>query len=84
MKNNKIIKNKILFRATHRGSKEIDLLLGSFVKRHINHFNKIELAELNKLVLLDDEKIHMLYFDKSNYDYISKSDVLKKFQNFKL
>ena len=32
-------------------SKEIDLLLGSFVKRHINHFNKIELAELNKLVL---------------------------------
>ena len=26
MKNNKIIKNKILFRATHRGSKEMDLL----------------------------------------------------------
>jgi len=84
MKNNKIIKSKILFRATHRGSKEIDLLLGGFVKRHINNFNKIELAELNKLVLLDDEKIYMLYFNKSNYDYISKSDVLKKFQSFKL
>ena len=84
MKNNKIIKNKILFRATHRGSKEMDLLLGKFVEKHINKLNDSELTELNKLVLLDDETIYMLYFEKSNYNYMQKSQLLKKFQSFKL
>jgi antitoxin CptB len=84
MKNNKIIKNKILFRATHRGTKEMDLLLGRFVEKYINELNEIELVELNKLVLLDDEKIHTLYFEKSNFDHTPKSELLKKFQKFKL
>jgi len=84
MENNKINKNKILFRALHRGSKEMDLLLGSFVKKHIDKFDELELSELNKLVLLDDEKIYKLYFNKLTNDFISKSSVLIKFQNFKL
>ena len=37
--NKEDLKNKIMYRASYRGAKEIDILLTSFVKKHINIFN---------------------------------------------
>ena len=33
MANNEILKKQIIYRSTHRGTKEMDLLLGNFVKK---------------------------------------------------
>ena len=40
MTNKEILKKQIIYRSTHRGFKEMDLLLGNFVKKYINKFNE--------------------------------------------
>ena len=42
----KILKKKILYRASYRGTKEMDILLSSFVKKHINIFSDEQLKDL--------------------------------------
>ena len=50
MENKKKLLNRILYRSTHRGTKEMDILLGGFVKRYINIFNDNDLFDLDKLL----------------------------------
>ena len=52
-----MLKNKIIYRSQYRGSKELDLLMSSFVKSIINDIGIDELLELNELVNLDDENL---------------------------
>ena len=49
MTNKDILKKQIIYRSTHRGTKEMDLLLGNFTKKNINIFNDSELNDLNNL-----------------------------------
>ena len=43
-----IFKKKLIYRSNYRGTKEMDILLSQFVKKHINEFNEIQLVELDK------------------------------------
>ena len=52
--NKEEIKNKIIYRASYRGSKEMDILMTTFVKSLINDLNLNELMELDLLINLDD------------------------------
>ena len=45
-----IYKKKILYRASYRGTKEMDILLSSFVKKHINNLDDKLLKELEKFL----------------------------------
>ena len=36
----KILKKKLLYRASYRGTKEMDILLSTFVKKYIDKFSK--------------------------------------------
>jgi len=38
--NKEDLKNKIIYRASYRGTKEMDILLTTFVKKHIDSFDK--------------------------------------------
>ena len=40
------IKKKIIYRSEYRGIKEMDLLLGAFVKKYVNKFTYEELIDL--------------------------------------
>lgn len=44
----------MLFRALHRGTKECDLMLGGFVRRHIAGMSEAELAELERILDMPD------------------------------
>ena len=44
------LKKKIKYRSEYRGIKEMDLLLGSFVKRYIDTFNYNELLDLYRIL----------------------------------
>lgn len=46
-----------LYQATHRGTKEADHILGSFVRAHIHGLSLEEEKELEKLLMLPDEQI---------------------------
>jgi len=83
MKNNEILKKQIIYRSTHRGSKELDLLLGNFVKKYIDKFDECDLRDLEKLLLLEDEIIYKWYFENNSARVIQNNKVsllLKKFK----
>ena len=84
MTNKQILKKKILYRSTHRGSKEMDILLGGFVKKHINSLNLVELNKLMQILFIDDEILYRWYFNKKINKNIPKNDISKMLENFKL
>ncbi len=47
-------RRRLLFRATHRGTKEADLMIGGFVSRHIAGFSEAEMAEVEAVLDLPD------------------------------
>ena len=57
MKNLDSIKKKIIYRSEYRGIKEMDILLGSFVKKYINLLSLHELEDLYKILEIDDDTI---------------------------
>ena len=63
MTNKEILKKQIIYRSMHRGFKEMDLLLGNFVKKYINKLSNIELRDLEKLLIIEDEVIYNWYFE---------------------
>jgi len=84
MLNNEILKKKIIYRSMHRGTKEMDLLLGNFVKKHIDELNAAELKDLEKLLFTEDKIIYKWYFEKNSDNTIPKTKVSTLLKNFKL
>ena len=80
--NKEELKNKIIYRAMYRGTKEMDILMTGFVKSIINDLNLIELKELDYLVNLDDESLINIKNNILN-DKISLTNLIKSFQEFK-
>ena len=79
--NKEELKNKIIYRASYRGSKEMDILMTNFVKSLINDLDVNELNQLNLLVNLDDEKLMNIKNNILNDD-IFITNIIKKFQKF--
>jgi antitoxin CptB len=50
-------RRRLLFRATHRGTYENDILLGGFVQRHIAEFDESEIAALEEILELPDNDL---------------------------
>ena len=83
--NNKleIFKKKLIYRASYRGTKEMDILLSSFVNKYINDFDENLLTELEKFLDFEDEIILNFY----NFNLVEKkidqnkiSMIFKKFK----
>ena len=84
MKNNEILKRQIIYRSTHRGTREMDILLGNFVKKHIDEFNDSELKDLKQLLFIEDEIIYNWYFKKNSNTSVPNTKVSLMLKNFKL
>tara|TARA_B100001996_G_scaffold357395_1_gene321315 strand:+ start:414 stop:665 length:252 start_codon:yes stop_codon:yes gene_type:complete len=82
MINNDNLKKQIIYRSNHRGTKEMDLLLGNFVEKHIDSFNDSELNDLNDLIQIEDEIIEKWYQGKNN-NLIPTNRVSKLLKEFK-
>ena len=79
-----LFKKKLLYRASYRGTKEMDILLSSFVKKHVNLFTESQLIDLEKFLDFEDETILNYYnFDKIEKN-IDKNEISKIFKNFKI
>jgi len=79
-----IFKKKLIYRAGHRGTKEMDILLSSFVDKNINLFNKQLLDELDKFLNFEDVVILNYYQYDIIKEDIDKNEVSKMFKKFKL
>lgn len=52
-----IRRKRLLWRATHRGIKEMDLIVGGFVTRHLDDFSFEEIAELERIMDIPDQEL---------------------------
>ena len=82
--NNNELKKKIIYRSNYRGSKEMDLLISSFVKKIINSINEKQLIQLNELVNLDDETLFRLNREPNINQKNKTNEIVKLFQKYKI
>ena len=81
--NIKDLKNKIIYRANYRGTKEMDKLLGSFTKLYINQLTDDELPLLCDLLDLDDENLYKLNQGIDLTIEIKTNKITKLFKNYR-
>ena len=78
-----ILKKRLIYRASYRGTKEMDILLRAFVNKYIDSFDEDLLSELENFLNFEDEVILNFY----NYNIIKKkideNKIAKIFKNFK-
>ena len=80
--NIKELKNKIIYRANYRGTKEMDKLLGSFTKKYIDQFNEQELKFLCDLLDYDDENLYRFNQGQNLTIQIKPNKVSEIFKNY--
>ena len=79
-------KKKILFKCTHRGTKELDMLLGNYVSNHINKLKSRELDYLDVILDFNDMDLFKILSkkkkinEKMNKFFVKK--IIKFNQNF--
>jgi len=76
------LKKKIIYRSAYRGSKEMDLLLGSFSKKYVNILNEEDLVCLSKLMDIDDENLYKYNQGLKTTVKINENKVTKLFRGF--
>ena len=83
--NKEDLKNKIIYRASYRGTKEMDILMTAFVKSLINDLDENLLKTLDSFVNIDDETLISIKKKESLVDYKDEKILLiiDKFQKFK-
>ena len=74
-----IFKKKLLYRSNYRGTKELDILLSSFVKEYIDKLNQEELEKLDEFLNFEDEVILNFYQIKIK---ILKKKIMRHCLNF--
>ena len=76
------LKKKIIYRSNYRGTKEMDKLLGAFVKKYINDLSDDDLVKLEKLLDIDDSNLYN-FLNGLETDFIfEKNNVTDLFKNF--
>ena len=79
----KDLKNKIMYRANYRGTKEMDKLLGAFTKKYIDQLINEELILLCDLLNCDDENLYKLNQGLELTIEIKSNKVTELFKNYK-
>ena len=72
--NKEDLKNKIIYRASYRGTKEMDILMTAFVKSFIEDLNEDTLKILDTFVNMDDETL--ISFKKKNMEFYLSNEKL--------
>jgi len=82
MTNKEILKKKIIYRSRHRGTKEMDILLGKFVEKNIAKLDEEDLINLNEIMSLDDELLYQWYFNNIDNNKIFNNKISQKLKKF--
>ena len=84
MSNINTLRKRIFYRSMHRGTKEMDLLLGNFAKKYVNSLSENELCELESLLNTDDEILYKWYLNQDTNALIPVNNITKRLKKFKL
>ena len=79
-----ILKKRLIYRASYRGTKEMDILLSSFVNKYINGLSEINLMELETFLNFEDEVILNYYNYNIIENKINENKISKIFKDHKI
>jgi len=77
-----MFKKKLIYRSNYRGTKEMDILLSGFVKKHIDLLDEDQLNQLDKFLDFEDEVISNYYYRNIVDKNIEKNTISKIFKNY--
>ena len=75
-------KKKILFKCTHRGTKELDMLLGNYVSNHISILKSKELDYLDIILRFNDMDLFKILTKKKEISKKINKFFIKKIIKF--
>ena len=76
------LKRKIIYRSNYRGTKEMDILLSSFVESIISQLNKEELENLLNFLNIDDDNLYKYKQGLKTEVKVSENNITKLFNDF--
>tara|TARA_S200000501_G_C20651800_1_gene667825 strand:- start:51 stop:308 length:258 start_codon:yes stop_codon:yes gene_type:complete len=75
------LKKRLIYRSLYRGTKEMDKLIGSFVKKYIDEFDEKELKDLEKFLNNDDDTLYKIYNKELDINDSNKTKIINLFKN---
>ncbi len=79
-----IKRKKLKFRSWHRGTREIDLILGKFADAHVFDFSEDELNQYEEILINNDPDLYNWITGKDPVPSDYSSDVMQKLIDFNL
>lgn len=77
-------RKRLIFRSNHRGTKEMDLILGSFALKNVPDFSVQELSDYDTLLCENDPDLYNWITEKENApEDIAQMTVFQKLQAHK-
>ena len=76
------LKRKIIYRSNYRGTKEMDILLSSFVKSIIRQLNKEELENLLNFLNIDDDNLYKYKQGLKTEVQVSENKITRLFKDY--
>jgi antitoxin CptB len=75
-------RRRLRFRSAHRGSKELDLILGPFAARYVDGFDSAQLDCYERLLEMPDPDLYNWLAGRAPVPDAARSDVLELLLNF--
>ncbi len=78
------LRKQLIFRSWHRGTREMDLLLGSFADRHVPEMSAEDLNDYQAFLELSDPELYNWYLQKEAVPANLNTQLMQGFLNHKV
>lgn len=77
-------RKRLIFRSMHRGTKEMDLILGSFAQTYVPGFEEKELVQYESILVQSDPDLYNWLTGKEDPPANVRNDIFEKLMVHKL
>jgi antitoxin CptB len=77
-------RKRLLFRCWHRGTKELDLIIGGFADAHLPTLSEAELAQLEKIIEAPEPELYAALTGDGPAPHSVSGDVFDKMKSFRV
>ncbi len=84
MDKNEFLLKQLLYRSNHRGTKEMDLLLGGFFKKNYLTLNESEIINFEEILNFTDKELTDYFVMNIENEFLSKMPISQKIKNYKI
>ena len=78
------VRRRLKFRSWHRGTREMDMILGRFADTHIEGFNRDQLDQYAELLMYSDPDLYNWLSKNEDLPANADSDVMQLFLQFQI